>query len=121
MAQHNILGRKGEQIAVQFLEKEGYVILDTNWRYNGIEIDIVAKNSGYIVFVEVKTRASLNWGQPEDSVNDVKIRRIVNAADYYMQECDCDLPCRFDIISVVAVDGNILINHIDDAFGAPIE
>ena len=116
MARHNILGKQGEDEAVVFLEKSGYNVLERNWKYNGIEIDIVATNKDFLVFIEVKTRSSLNWGTPEDSVNAQRIKRMVTAADYYVQENNYDLPVRFDIISILSKGNNFEIKHIDDAF-----
>lgn len=120
MAEHNTLGKQGEEEAVIFLEKNGYTILERNWRYNNIEIDIIAANKDFVVFIEVKTRTSINWGTPEESVNSKKIRRIVVAADYYIQENNYNLPVRFDIISILNKGQNFEIKHIDDAFWAPL-
>lgn len=121
MALHNVLGKNGEEEAVRFLERNGYAVLERNWRYNGIEIDIIAQNTDYIIFAEVKTRASSHWGQPEESVNDKKIKRMVAAADYYMQEHEYDLPVRFDVISLIQNGKEYIINHIDDAFWASMD
>lgn len=120
MAQHNELGKKGERAAADFLKSKGYKVLALNWRKHRHEIDIVAENDEFIVFVEVKTRTSREWGNPEDFIGATKIRRIVNAADLYLKFYDIDKPARFDIISAVW-DGVIFeIEHIDDAFMSPV-
>ena len=67
MAKHNKLGKKGELIAFMFLQKEGFCILKTNWRYQKAEVDIIAQKDGFLVFVEVKTRGSKKFGNPEES------------------------------------------------------
>lgn len=120
MAQHNELGIRGEQAAADFMINGGYKILKRNWRMHRHEIDIVAEDKEYIVFVEVKTRTSRQWGNPEDFIGKTKIRRIVEAADLYLQLNDIDKPARFDIISAVW-DGEVFeIEHIDDAFMSPL-
>ena len=120
MAQHNELGEKGEQAAANFMKNEGYKILKLNWRKHRHEIDIVAEDKEYIVFVEVKTRTSRQWGNPEDFIGKTKIRRIVEAADLYLQLNDIDKPARFDIISAVWNGEFFDIEHIDDAFMSPV-
>ena len=120
MAQHNELGQKGEQAAVDFMEKKGYKIIRRNWTKHRHEIDIIAENEEYIIFIEVKTRTSRQWGNPEDFIGKTKIRRIVLAADLFLQLSDNEKPARFDIISAVW-DGEVFeIEHIDDAFMSPV-
>ena len=120
MAQHNNLGLEGEAAAVNFLKEKGYTIVEQNWRYRKYEVDIIATDNGSLVFIEVKTRASGKWGNPEEAVDETRIRRIVDAADYYVKECDIDMPVRFDVISVIGNNGTFEITHYDDAFLAPI-
>lgn len=120
MAKHNILGRKGEQEAVSYLQREGYRVLQQNWRFQRIEIDIIAENSEYIIFIEVKTRTSDRWGNPEDAVNNHKIRRMVEAADSYIRDNNVELPVRFDIISLLPDNKSFIVDHIEDAFYPPV-
>lgn len=120
MAQHNELGKKGEQAASAFLKSKGYKVLSRNWRKHRHEIDIVAEDDEYIVFVEVKTRTSRQWGNPEDFIGTTKTRRIVKAADLYLKFYDIDKPARFDIVSVVWDGISFEIEHIDDAFMSPV-
>lgn len=120
MAQHNELGKKGEQAAVNFMKNKGFNVLKRNWRMYRHEIDIVAEDEEHIIFVEVKTRTTRQWGNPEDFIGKAKIRRIVEAADLYLQINDIEKPARFDIISAVW-DGQVFeIEHIDDAFLSPL-
>lgn len=120
MAQHNELGRRGEDLAEAYLLKNNYLIIQRNWAYERNEIDIIASCGGFIVFVEVKTRSSSYWGNPEEAVSATKIKRIVAAADYYLNKNDIDMPARFDVIAVVMNKDTIDIYHIEDAFFAPL-
>ena len=120
MAQHNDLGKRGEDLAEAYLIENGYRIIQRNGIYNRNEIDIIASNSEYIVFVEVKTRSSAYWGNPEEAVSAIKIKRIVAAADSYLNEKNINKPARFDVIAVVINKGSIDIEHIEDAFFAPL-
>lgn len=119
MAQHNLFGQRAEQIAAQFLEKQGYSILDRNWRSGHKELDLVAVDSGMLVIVEVKARATDRYGDASLWVDDRKIRRTVLAADAYIRYRRIDLPVRFDIITVIGKEGEERIEHIPDAFFAP--
>lgn len=120
MAQHNELGRKGEDLAEAYLIENNYHIIQRNGVYDRNEIDIIASNQEFIVFVEVKTRSTSYWGNPEEAVSDTKIKRIVAAADYYLTKNDIDMPARFDIVAVVLNEEFIDIKHIEDAFFAPL-
>ena len=118
MAEHNVLGHTGEDDAADYLAREGYHILDRNWRSGHKEIDIVAEKGGVLVIVEVKTRRDARFGKPEDAVSENKIRRIVLAADAYVRLHRIDMPVRFDIITVLGKYRQI--NHIIDAFRTPV-
>jgi putative endonuclease len=116
MAEHNELGDKGEFLAVQYLEKQGYSILTRNWRSGKLEIDIIAQKDGFVVFVEVKTRVNNYMGEPEMAVTKKKQSQIIKAADAYFKETDCQLESRFDIISVILNSKTEEIKHIEQAF-----
>ena len=117
MAEHNVLGHTGEDDAADYLAREGYHILDRNWRSGHKEIDIVAEKGGVLVIVEVKTRRDARFGKPEDAVSENKIRRIVLAADAYVRLYRIDMPVRFDIITVVGSDAeHCKVVHVQDAF-----
>jgi len=116
LAQHNELGKLGEEMAVAFLQRNGYTILDTNWRYLKGEIDIIAKKDDVIAIVEVKTRTSIDIVTPEDSVNQKKIKLLVATANQYIIEKDIDLEARFDIITIHKKGNKFDLNHIEDAF-----
>ena len=122
MARHNLIGREGEKYAADYLEEQGYVILDRNWMCGHKDLDIVAVKDGTLVFVEVKTRTGTDWGDPEDAVTDKKIRNIVHAADAYIRYRCLDMDVRFDIISIIMDDtGYYRVEHIKEAFFPPVE
>lgn len=118
MAEHNEFGATCEDIAAEYLTREGYCILDRNWRSGHKELDIIASKDGTLVIVEVKARKSIRYGKPEDAVTPAKIRRIVLAADAYVRFRRLDMPIRFDIISVVKEKD--CVQHIEDAFRSPV-
>lgn len=116
MADHNELGRKGEVAAVACLEKKGHRIVERNWSFSGYEIDIVSEYEGFIIFVEVKTRTSDEWGNPGDAVNEKRMRRMIRAASHYLKKNGIDKPARFDIIAVILNKRQFTLEHIEDAF-----
>ncbi|MBR1929146.1 MAG: YraN family protein [Paludibacteraceae bacterium] len=118
MAQHNELGKIGEQKAAEYLKKKGYKILERNYKYKNLEIDIIAQRKTDLVFVEVKTRSDNTLFEPEDAVNYQKQRNITIAASYYYQHTDGSLYPRFDVVAVLLTDGEYHINHIENAFPA---
>lgn len=120
MAQHNNLGKHGELAVISYLQKNGYRILESNWFYEKYEVDIIAENDQWIIFVEVKTRTSSIWGNPEDAVSSAKIRRIVEAADNYLNEKNIEKPVRFDVAAVISANRQFDIEYIEDAFFPPI-
>jgi len=120
MAQHNELGKKGEQEAVEYLRNQGYYIRETDWRYGHRDLDIIAltPDETTLVIVEVKSRQRGQPVLPEDAVTTKKIKNIAIASDAYMKQFDTPLLSRFDIITVVfSADGLPPdIQHIEDAF-----
>lgn len=116
MADHNDLGKLGEELAVEFLQNNGYEILDTNWRFQKAEIDIIAQKENIVAVVEVKTRSSIDFGLPQDFVKPKKIQLLVKAINQYVEINDLDVEVRFDIIAVSKNNNNYDINHIPDAF-----
>lgn len=116
MADHNELGKLGEELAVDFLQKNGYEILDTNWRFQKAEIDIIAQKKDILAVVEVKTRSSLDFGLPQDFVKPKKIQLLVKAVNEYVIRKDLDVSVRFDIIAIHCTKEKIDIEHIEEAF-----
>ena len=116
MAEHNELGEKGEHLAMEYLKEKGYTILNTNWRYGHLEIDIVARKEKIVVFAEVKTRSSEQWGKPEEFVHYKKRKRLVKAAEIYLTKKNLMTEMRFDIIAVILSQDYHKIKHIEEAF-----
>ncbi|MEA5129878.1 MAG: YraN family protein [Proteiniphilum sp.] len=116
MAEHNELGRKGEEAAVACLKKKGHRIVERNWSFSGYEIDIVSEDEDFIVFVEVKTRTSDVWGDPDDAVTEQRMRRMIRAASHYLKINRIDKPARFDIVTVIGNERHFELEHIEDAF-----
>ena len=116
MAKHNELGKFGEELAVEFLQKNGYDILETNWIFQKAEIDIIVKKENILAVVEVKTRSSIEFGLPQDFVKPKKIQHLVKAVNEYIISNDLDLTVRFDIIAICKEENNYKIEHIEDAF-----
>ncbi len=110
------LGDKGEGLAAGFLIEKGYKILTKNFRTRIGEIDIIAREKNTLVFVEVKTRESLEYGQPFESVNLRKRRKIANVALLYLQKLREVPACRFDVVSVYYENGRAEFELIRDAF-----
>ncbi len=116
MAEHNDLGKQGEELAVDFLQQNGYEILETNWTFQKAEIDIIAQKGTILAVVEVKTRSSLEFGLPQEFVKTKKIQLLVKAVNEYVVSNDLDVEVRFDIIAVHKDAKNFNIEHIEEAF-----
>jgi len=116
MATHNELGKKGEELAVEYLEKNGYKILEKNWYYKKAEVDIIALKGETLAVIEVKTRSSDYFGNPQDFVNQKKIKLLVDAIDQYVTIKDIDVEVRFDIIAILKNQYTFNIEHLEDAF-----
>ena len=116
MAEHNELGKLGEELAAEYLQKNGYAILETNWVFQKAEIDILAQKNNTLAVVEVKTRSSIEFGLPQDFVKSKKIQLLVKAVNAYVTENDLDLEVRFDIIAISKKGQEFVIEHLTDAF-----
>lgn len=116
MAQHNETGKKGEAIARDYLENNGYEILAQNWHYDRIELDLIAKDQEELVFVEVKTRSSSAFGYPEEFVDEAKEANLLEAAEAFIETYEYEGELRFDIIAIVmGSKGHNEIQHFRDA------
>ena len=120
MKNHIELGKAGEGIALALLEGKGYLILEKNWRWGKEEIDIIARDSNFIVIVEVKTRTSNVFAEPEASVTKSKQRILIRAANAYVNYRRQYGEVRFDIITIIIRQEGETINHIVDAFYATL-
>ncbi|MCH7760949.1 YraN family protein [candidate division TA06 bacterium] len=111
---NKVVGKEGEEKAAHYLGKKGYQILEKNYRWGRGEIDIICKERNRIIFVEVKTRKNLNFGDPVEAVDRRKQRQIVKIAERYLVEKRLydKIDCRFDVITLIENK----IEHIEDAF-----
>lgn len=116
MADHNELGILGEQLAVAYLLRKGYIIHQRNFVYNKAEIDIIAEKDKQLIVVEVKTRNSAFFGDPQSFVSKNKIKLLVKAANEYLISNDIDLEVRFDIIAILKNKKQEQLEHFENAF-----
>ena len=116
MAQHNELGKKGEQLAVNFLRENNYTIVDRNYRFDKAEVDIIARKNTTLAIIEVKTRSSSDFGNPQDFVKPKQIKNLVKAVDAYVITKNLDVDIRFDIIAITKQGETYNIEHLEDAF-----
>lgn len=118
MAEHNDLGKKGESMAAEYLLKKGWSIKEQNWRFGKDEIDLIIEKADTLSFVEVKTRYNDYFGEPHEFVSKSKQRRIIRAAEHYIDKYDVDHEVQFDIVSIILNQKKQTIEHIEDAFSA---
>lgn len=119
MADHNDLGKKAEELAAEYLVKNGYRILVRNFRFIKAEIDIISEKDNLIIVTEVKARSTDFFILPQEAVTKGKMKSIVTAANHFMEEFNKNQEVRFDIISVLPDQkGNLIVEHIPDAFQA---
>ena len=115
MASHNDFGKWGEMYAAQYLERNGYIILERDWRIGHKDIDIIALKDNKIIFVEVKTRSSDDFRDPMLSVDQDKRRNLLSAGKAYMSRRHWDHNFQYDVILLVGTDEtNIRLEHIPD-------
>ena len=114
---HTELGQWGEEYATLHLIKQGYTIRERNWFFGKNEIDIICqREKNILVIVEVKTRNSNYFGDPQEFVNSSKRSTIIKVADAYIQEHDLDVEVRFDIIGVLKNKTQQQLQHFENAF-----
>ena len=116
MALHNVLGQKGEELAREFLIKQGCSIRHCNWRYKKNEIDIIAEKDNFLLVVEVKTRSNDYFESPKEAVTKQKQKFIVQATEAYINEFNISYEVRFDVIAITVLKTEYKIEHIEDAF-----
>ena len=122
MADHNELGKQGEQVAADYLREKGFKILVRNWRFKHKEVDIIAFHNDFLVVIEVKTRTSSGWEHPRESITPSKIRFLVHATEAFVMQNNIDQKIRFDVVSVMPCEnGKWEIEHIENAFTAQVE
>lgn len=109
------VGKQFEQIANEYLKKQGYIILEQNFQCKTGEIDIIAKQNDYLVFVEVKYRTNTSLGLPEEAIDFRKMRKITRTSKYYMliNRISEYTPCRFDVVSIINNEIKLIQNAFD--------
>lgn len=119
MATHNDFGKIAEDLAAEYLQKNGYKVVKRNFRFQKAEVDIIAEKENLIIIVEVKARSTDAFILPQEAVTKAKIRSVVSAANHYLEEFNRNNEVRFDIISVLPDERkNLIIEHITNAFEA---
>ncbi len=116
-----VSGNAGEKFVAEFLKKKGFIISKTNFHSRFGEIDIIAENNEYLLFVEVKTRSQNSLAEPKEFVNTLKQSKIISTANYYLMYNPTTLKVRFDVAEVKLHENgglqNVTINYIENAFG----
>ena len=114
------LGADGEALAKKYLEEKGYELIKENFRYDRAEIDLIMKNekAKQLVFVEVKTRKSKSFGEPQEAVNESKQQQLIKSAEgFLMNNVNYeDYEKRFDVVAIYIDNGKEFINHLENAF-----
>lgn len=111
------IGDEGEDLAAAYLQEQGHELLARNWRIGRLEIDLVTREGGTVVFTEVKTRRNTRFGHPDDFVDDIKQDRLMKAATAWLARHGHEGEVRFDIIGILLNgDGPPSLTHIPDAF-----
>ncbi|UJH90458.1 YraN family protein [Antarcticibacterium sp. 1MA-6-2] len=116
MAAHNELGKKGEDLAVEFLLKKGYEIVARNFIYQKAEVDIIARKDSILAIVEVKTRSTPDFGNPQEFLKGRQIQRLVKAVDHFVTANEMDVEVRFDIVAIIKNKSGTRLEHLEDAF-----
>lgn len=116
MAEHNELGKEGEDLAADFLLSNGYKIVARNFRYLKAEVDIIARKENVLAVVEVKTRSTPDFGDPQNFLKQKQINSLVKAIDHFVNEHNLDVDVRFDIVAIIRNKAGTRIEHLEDAF-----
>ena len=114
MSDKTEIGRRGENLAMEFLESKGFTVAARNFRYGKAEIDLIVKRENWMLFIEVKTRSSVSYGQPEEFLSNLQINRIFDAAEEYIFRVDWKGNVRFDVVTV-KLGNEVVIEHLEDA------
>lgn len=109
-------GAAAENLALRYLEMRGLKLVERNFRCRVGELDLIMRDAGHLVFVEVRSRRSSQFGTPAESVTRTKQQKLLRAAAFYLQRCHLDLPCRFDVVAILQTATEPHIDWIRDAF-----
>jgi putative endonuclease len=118
MAIHNKFGADGEKAAVEFVMNKGYKVLAVNYKLHPYEVDIIAEDGPFIVFIEVKARQTDAFGHPIEFITWKKEKNLILVADYYLQYKTPGREGRFDVITILNTEGRFVLEHFANAFTA---
>ncbi len=107
MAQHNETGSTGEKLAAEWLRKKEFIIKEINWRYKHLEVDIIAVKGDTLHFIEVKTRTTTEFGNPEESITKLKMKNLRDAAEQYQILNPGWKWIQFDVLAILFKSGNV--------------
>ncbi|SHF41489.1 putative endonuclease [Mariniphaga anaerophila] len=110
------IGELGERFAQEYVLQLGYKILDINWHFGHLELDIIAQDGKQLVVVEVKSRNGIRYEHPSEAVTTAKMKRIVEATEAYILEKDLHFETRFDVITIIFFKSGHELEHFKDAF-----
>ena len=116
MAQHNVLGKQGEDLAAAHLLNKGYKIVARNFRYQRAEVDIIARKDDVLAVIEVKTRSTPDFGNPQHFLRRKQVQQLVKAINHFVNDHHLQVEVRFDIIAIIKNEEGINIQHLEDAF-----
>ena len=116
MSKAQLLGNEGEELAVSFLVDNNYIILERNYRFGKAEVDIIALKEKTLAVIEVKTRSSNYFGNPQEFVKPKQIKQLINAINHYIIENNLEVEVRFDIVGIIKNARTYKLEHIKDAF-----
>ena len=120
MAEHNDLGKWGEDVALAYLLDQGYRLLDRNWHQGHRDLDLIMQQDDTLVIVEVRTRRNNLFMDPEQTVDALKMLSLSKAANAYIRLHRISLNIRFDMVAITGTpSSDFTINHIEDAFYPP--
>ena len=116
MAKHNKLGKEGALIAFMILQRDEFTILETNWRFEKTEIDIIAQKDNLLIFTEVKTTRNNKFKKLSDSIEKNKITLYKKAVKNYLEQYPNESEFRFDLVNIIIGKDETQIEHIPNAF-----
>jgi putative endonuclease len=117
LSKHHITGKKGEALAITYLQQQGFNVLHQNWRYSRYEVDIIAQKDDVLHFIEVKTRRNAQFGTPEESVDEKKISNLMKASEEFQYQHPEWKRVQYDVVSILLhSDGEIEYYFIEDVY-----
>ncbi len=117
MSKHQVTGKKGEALAIAYIQNKGFTLLHQNWRYSYYEVDIIASKENVLHFIEVKTRSSTQFGAPEESVTEKKIENLMKASEEFQHRYPEWKRVQYDVLSIL-IPANEVIEYfyIEDVY-----